>query len=56
MKIRRPRDTEHYLPAERVAAFLEEIAADIREGKEKRPLVKYRLAVSYWNPEWEKGE
>ena len=51
-KMRPPKSLENHLPAWEAAEALEELAAQIRDNARVRPLVKWTLALSYWNPAW----
>ena len=52
MKIREPKTLDTYLPANETAHALEQLAAQIRAQANYRPLVKWSLSLSFWNPAW----
>ena len=47
-----PRNLHEYISAEAAAQGLEDMAATIRRHALGRPLVKYLVKLSYWNPQW----
>jgi hypothetical protein len=50
--VRAPKKLNEYVSAEDAALALEELAAMIRSFRAQRPLVKWFIRLSYWNPEW----
>ncbi len=52
MPMREPKKLQDYSEAEDAALGLEQIAAEIRAHAAHRPLVKWYLNLSFWNPEW----
>jgi hypothetical protein len=51
-KIREPKTLHEFSDAESAARGLEQIAAEIRANADVRPLVKWHLNLSFWNPAW----
>lgn len=51
-KMRAPKDLDNYISAEDAATSLENLASNIRAHAEDRPMVKWNLKISYWNPHW----
>lgn len=47
-----PRDLAKYATAEIAARGLRELADDIERSATAYPLVKWRVSLSNWNPEW----
>jgi hypothetical protein len=53
MSIREPRDlVENYLGAQESARRLRALADQIEGASHARPLVKWRIDLSFWNPAW----
>jgi hypothetical protein len=50
--MREPRKLSDYCSAVEAAEGLEQLAATIRANAEIRPLVKWYLNLSFWNPDW----
>lgn len=55
-KIREPKQLDTYLPADEAASALEQLASKIRACGDHRPLVKWSIILSFWNPRWNDRE